>query len=124
LILGANSAMAIGQTSYDQAWRDLRHRIRLFYIVWLGGFAAVAAVMILVDATIAQYLRSHQAIGFVIFVPLGFAWFFGFVAAGFYRNAFRCPGCGKRFFVWKFFPIPSARRCLHCRLPRWAKAER
>src|SRR5271156_3026729 len=118
-----STAMTVPQTSYDQAWHDLRHRIRLFYIIWLGGFAALAAVMILVDVTFGEYLRSHQAIGFAVFLPVGLAWLFGFMAAAGHRNAFRCPRCGKRFFVGKFFHNPYARRCLNCKLPRWAKVE-
>jgi hypothetical protein len=36
-------------------------------------------------------------------------------------NFFRCPRCGRCFFIR--FPLSNsfARRCMHCGLPRWAK---
>lgn len=33
---------------------------------------------------------------------------------------FRCPSCGETFFHDRFFN-PMAKRCVHCRFPKWAE---
>ena len=36
--------------TYVQAWQDYRRRIRSFFMAWLGGFVAAAALAVVVNA--------------------------------------------------------------------------
>ena len=101
--------------NYDESWRDLRARIRLFYGVWLGGMPVIMLVVI----PLSRVFRNGAlwAGG-----GLGILWVAGFSAAGIYRQLFNCPRCGKRFFWGPWWHNPYARKCLNCGLKRWGTA--
>jgi hypothetical protein len=92
-------------------WRDYRARARFFWLAWLGGFLAT----ILVGALFGAIFRSGDA-----FAVAGVAWIAAFLVAAFRLYGFRCPRCGQLFFCTAWYTNPFARRCLHCRLPKWA----
>jgi len=77
--------------NYDEDWRDLRSRIRLFWFVWLSGVPLIALVAAALDR-ISPKIANQTGVGLVI------AWMIAFVAAGIYRQAFKCPRCGKWYF--------------------------
>jgi uncharacterized membrane protein len=104
-----------GEMSYDENWRDLRTRIRLFWFVWLSGVPLLAII-------IAALERIFPKTADLAGVGLAIAWMVAFFVAGIYRQAFKCPRCGKRYFSRWLYHNPYARKCLHCGLRRWSPA--
>jgi hypothetical protein len=103
------------EMNYDENWRDLRSRIRLFWFVWLSGVPLIALVAAALDRILPK-IANQTGVGLVI------AWMVAFVAAGIYRQAFKCPRCGKWYFWTGLYHNPFARKCLHCGLRRWNPA--
>ena len=101
--------------NYDESWRNLRTRIRLFWIIWAGGIPVIMLVVIPL---------SHVFRNATLWVGggLGVLWLGGFAVAGIYRSLFRCPRCGRRFFLGSRWLNPYARKCLNCGLKRWSSA--
>jgi len=99
--------------NYDANWRDLRTRIRLFWFAWLSGpsMLLIVTVLHLIFPKLANWNRT--GVGLIVM------WMVTFVAAGIYRQAFRCPRCGKWYFSTWLYHNPYARKCLHCGLRRW-----
>src|SRR3954469_12418911 len=97
---------------YVDAWRRQRVWERLSWIVLVGGFVALAVVTqisVSITRRPAEWLR-----------PFGFLWFIGSAAVSIRRSLFRCPRCGERFYVGRFWANAFTRRCMNCRLPKWA----
>jgi hypothetical protein len=96
--------------SYAQAWQDYRRRIRNFFIAWQGGFVAVAALAVVVNALGAPEWT---------FMALAAAWMAAFLWTAVRLQQFPCPRCGEPFFRKPFSYWPFSRECRHCSLPKW-----
>lgn len=86
------------------AWDDYSNRRRWFFGVWLGGFLLLGLLM--------------QLVGGAVF-PLAILWVLAFLVAAWRLSAFRCPRCGRFFFLTWLYGNLLAQRCLHCGLPKW-----
>jgi hypothetical protein len=120
---------------YETQWRDLRFRLRLFWIATLTCVPGVLAIALLLQAYSEDQL-----------IPwLAAAWVVGVMIAGAYLGQYRCPRCGNTFIRssppwqplmalrvypsctegwqrlnrWSFFEL-LARRCLYCGLVKGA----
>ena len=100
---------------YAAAWRVYRRRRNAFLLCWLGVPLLVVAVEVglgpIVSAPVVQELS----------LVLLFLWMTGCVLGGLLWSFFPCPRCGKPFHMSFLWSNALARRCLHCRLPKWAK---
>ena len=74
-------------------------------------------------------VQSHFTNGYVlpfremVFAILGPTWMVGFLIVAIRLSLFRCPRCRHPFFrVW-WFNNPLARKCMHCRLPKWSDTD-
>ena len=109
--------MAIGvirsDTDYARSWRDLRRREAAIWIVVVSYLPAVALAILFV-----HLFRYDVPERFAAWVAGG--WIATYLAASFYRGAFRCPRCDHLFFHRTEDQGVPARACAHCRLPRWA----
>ena len=97
---------------YVAAWRRYRWRARTFWLIALGGFAAI---FIATQAYVATTGRPANWLR-----PFGFAWIIGLTIAAVRRNIFRCPRCGRFFYIRRLFANHFAQRCLNCGLTKWA----
>jgi predicted RNA-binding Zn-ribbon protein involved in translation (DUF1610 family) len=99
---------------YTAAWDDYRRRAGWFYLLWLGGVVVIA-----VGTAISRRLLGDDK---VVAWILGLAWMIGFVITGYRKTKFPCPRCGNPFFMRLFWTNAFARKCVHCRLPKWERA--
>src|ERR1700747_3573322 len=96
---------------FSAAWRDYRRRRLWFLVVWLGGFAVVVTLFYSFGAVIHSELPFYVIVG---------SWGLGFLVSSLRLSYFRCPRCRKWFFLRPFLSHNLfARRCVHCRLPKW-----
>jgi hypothetical protein len=63
--------------------------------------------------------RLHLEIPRPLLQAAAFTWLAVFAVTGFRHQYFRCPRCGKPFFLGAWSNV-FASRCLHCKLPKWA----
>lgn len=96
--------------SHIKSWRDYRGRVRLFFVVWFGGF--------LIASSLAYALSLTSASSW-LGLAIGLAWVIGFVIAAARLQLFRCPRCHNQFFKAFWYYWPFARYCVHCGLPKW-----
>lgn len=94
--------------SYNH-WSEYRRRNRIALSFLFGGFLFLGPVLMLLRGIVPEFLGSM----------LMLVWFFGSVATGYWAAGFRCPRCGEYFFQGNFYRNSFARRCVHCRLPKW-----
>jgi hypothetical protein len=95
--------------SYNQ-WSEYRHRRNL---------AAACVLSAPLFVGLAIWLeRGFPAIEALPHVPL-FVWFIGSAITSWRITEFRCPRCGKKFFLGDYYHNGFTRKCLHCRLPKW-----
>jgi hypothetical protein len=91
-------------------WKEYRNRERLALAISILG-VPVAALLAL---PLSLHLNSDTPFA-VTLILAGVAW-----ASSLLRvELFRCPRCGKHFYVKWYYHNIFARRCLHCRLPLW-----
>jgi hypothetical protein len=87
------------------------------YSASLGGFVLITVLMHIVQWAAPQFLRFLR----FVFLALGFLWITASFITGFRAQRFRCPQCGKPFFVGRWAVNNWARRCVHCGLPKWSE---
>jgi hypothetical protein len=100
---------------YEVEWQDLRRRIRLFWIVWLGYLPGVLLIAFVLHKMSPGL--SDRAVPWI-----AGAWMIAFVSGSFYRTAFRCPRC-REWYFWGWIQNPFRRKCGHCGLRRWRDDE-
>ena len=100
--------------NYDERWRDLRTRIRLFRSVWFSG---LIVLIVIIFSRLSLKLTDRGIFGVAI------VWGITSVAAEIYQGTFKCPRCSKRYFwrSWYFLNL-NTRKCLNCGLERWSIA--
>src|SRR5215471_21199489 len=100
--------------SYTSKWEEYRKRSRLFWVVFLMYVPGVA----LISVPLCKAFNSSTP---------------GFIVAGIWmavglilhlRTMFwRCPRCDKYFFCNWWYGNRFARKCVHCKLPKWATTD-
>ena len=114
-----NPQMTDTNTDYTSAWDNYRRRRRWLFGVWLGGFVALAGLAkLLHTGPIQNYEVSINQLFLGVAISV---WFIASTIAGVRLLLFRCPRCGRHFFVMWWRGDMFARRCLHCKLRKWAK---
>ena len=95
-------------------WRVYRRRRNLLLFAF---FASMPVVFVIAVVTVRLFHTTIPA-----FVA-GFSWMAFYAVAGIRFQTFRCPRCGKLFFI-RLWPPPSpfVQRCAHCGLPKYAPA--
>lgn len=92
----------------DDAWRDLRRRFRLLWILLLASLPGTFIFALLQDR-----VPRDAALA-----AIGLLWAAAIARAGWRIARFACPRCGLAFFEnWVFLKILRD-RCAHCELPR------
>jgi hypothetical protein len=101
------------RSNYAEAWNEYRKRRLIFAAVLLSYVPGVwlAAVPISLLTGIKSDYFAYPAMG---------AWMLAFLVTWLRLATFRCPRCGNHFFTSWWRGNPIARKCLHCRLPKWA----
>jgi len=93
----------------DEAWRDLRRRFRLLWILFLASLPGTFVVALLLGDRVPRYAAL---------AAIGLLWAVAIARAGWQIARFACPGCGLAFFEnWVFLKILRD-RCAHCELQR------
>ncbi len=99
--------------SFETAWRDLKRRST---ILWLLLFGCIPGVLLL------AYLLNDLLLQDAPILAVALVWMAAIAWAGSRMASFACPRCSGAYFEnWYFFK-PLRRSCAHCSLPRWAKA--
>ena len=93
----------------NQAWRDLRRRFRLLWILLLASLPGTFVPALLLGESIAP--KAALAV-------IGMLWAAAIARTGWHIACFACPRCGLAFFEnWVFLKLLRD-RCAHCELPR------
>jgi hypothetical protein len=95
--------------SYISAWNNYRHRVKLFFSAWLGGFLVSSLVGIAL---------SFLGVPEWAFVIIAAIWGLLFLGAAFHLQFFQCPRCNEPFFKAYWYYNPFATKCVHCALPK------
>jgi len=98
------------QPDFSSAWQDYKKRQLWFYVIWLGGMAVVFMLAYPLTTLL------HSGVPFYI---LGGGWMLAFIVASLRLTLFKCPRCHEWFFTTLMSHNPFARRCVHCKLPKW-----
>jgi hypothetical protein len=98
-------------SDFQQNWKRYKFWRKLALLA-LAGFLPV----ILMARVIARIFNLP-----VLFIIISFAWFLLIATAGGVVSYWRCPRCGKQFRITSWYRMGvSARRCVHCGLPRYS----
>jgi hypothetical protein len=98
--------------SLEAAWRDLKHRSTILWLLLFGCIPGMSLV---------AYLLNDLLLQEAPFLVVALAWMAAIAWAGSRMASFACPRCSRAFFEnWYFFK-PLRQNCAHCSLTRWAK---
>src|SRR5438105_1203841 len=100
--------------SYSAQWVDCRQRDILFWTVCLTFIPAGAVI----GGTLARPFHSDFVIEIV-----AITWMVAFAATHLYRTSWKCPRCHKPFFRRFWHQNIFAEKCVHCRLPKYARLD-
>ena len=92
-------------------WQEYRKRRNLALLAFLGYTPVV-----FVFAVVTIRLFHSETPAYVA----AFSWMALYAVAGIRFQMFRCPSCGRRFFVKWWYHNIFAGRCVHCGLPKYA----
>jgi hypothetical protein len=88
---------------YQRAWKGYR---------WRLAFFATVPALVLVSAPFLAEVTGKAIYSVLLLGSL--------LLGAMLHNGWRCPRCtGRFFFDWPLV-LPTARRCVHCGLPKWA----
>jgi len=96
---------------FEPQWIEYRRRRKLFAFVFIGYMPVVSAA-----AFIEGRIFHTQIFAFT----LAFGWMAFFLMSGIRLNTWPCPRCGEWFFATWWYNNPFARRCVHCKLPKYS----
>lgn len=111
-MIESDSQVATTGGDYTCAWNDYRRRRRWYFGTWLGSFAVIEILWHLSDKVSLRGL----AIG-----VLGPICMLTFIIFCIWHGLFKCPRCGRCFFLTWLYHNHFARHCVHCGLSKWAK---
>jgi hypothetical protein len=95
------------EDDYERQWDNWRLIQFGFWGLFLGWIPAIAIAHYLLGEFFAKVVMGIWVVAWIMILWLKFDW--------------RCPRCGKRFHSnWWLHNIP-VRKCLHCKLPKYAK---
>lgn len=102
-------------TGQRSTWTDFRIRLATFVVATVG----IAAIFLFhrIVASRAQGLGRSLRIGELF-------WVAGFIVSAVRLRSFRCPGCGRYFFISGFRTNFFTRSCMNCGLPKWQDSSR
>src|SRR5579871_6368631 len=93
-------------------WHEYRKRRNLVLFAFLGFTPVVFVIALVTTRLFHTSIRAFVA---------AFSWMAIYAVAGTRFQTFRYPRCQKWFFIrWWPPPRPSAQRCVHCGLPKYA----
>jgi hypothetical protein len=92
------------------SWQNYRHRRRWHFAIWLGYIPGV----FLIGFPLKRLFGSD-----IPFYVVAGGWMLAFLVSGVYLSLFPCPNCHQPFFFTGWVHNPFARRCMHCRFPKW-----
>lgn len=110
----------MSEADYAAAWRELRLRRRLLWVLFLGYIPGVAALCFLVGGPVTSLGGSKQ--GEVVCAVIALLWILAFAVAAIRLTLFRCPRCRQLFHSTWWRHNPFARNCLHCDLAQGTTA--
>lgn len=99
-------------TSLPDSWKDYRHRARAFWASALGLFPAFLLV---------SWLLNFITQADVLYLLVGLGLFALLFWTNFRVMNFPCPRCGQPFFHGAGYFNGFARKCVNCKLPKWAE---
>src|SRR5882762_10371930 len=97
------------QVDYGAAWENYRTRRRVFFLVWIGGFALAALLNWLL---LVLHMASKEA-----FLVITAAWLISFMIAANGWSQFPCPRCGQQFSRRARGDAVAKNVCQNCGLP-------
>ena len=98
---------------HDPIWAELRKRERICWVLLLAYVPVVA----IIGFSLGRLVDSS-----VPFLLVAGAWACALLVAGNGVLSWPCPRCGQPFFSTRWYYNTFARRCVHCKLPKWALA--
>ena len=110
-------------SAYVEQWQDYRRRKTLLLFAVVGLVPAGVAFILVTLLLFAD--KPHTDTPAEIF---GFCWMAFYASASMRFWNFRCPRCGKNFFIRRRFAFFSdfrmfAQKCVNCDLPKYSGAE-
>lgn len=97
-------------SNYEEQWQEYRKRRNLL----LFSFLAYVPVIGSIGFLMVKFLHTEVPV-----YILAFSWMAFYAISGFRFQLFRCPRCGKRFFLKWWNRNPFVRKCVHCGLPKF-----
>jgi len=97
--------------AYLAAWRDYARRRR-----------ALVASMVWLPAIVILAPRFGVHLPEPLLVAAGVGWLALFAITNYRHSSFRCPRCGRSFFIG-LVSNAFASRCVNCKLPKWAQRD-
>lgn len=100
------------QSAFKSNWEDYKKRRLIFRVIFLSYIPAELLIGVPLS-------RAHHSIPFVLFI----IWGAGFVFSRTYMSVWKCPRCKRKFFMKGLYYNGFARKCLHCKLPKWTLSD-
>jgi hypothetical protein len=98
--------------TYESQWNEYRKRSRLFRIIFISYVPGV----MLIGIPLGRLFNSEVPV-----ISTALIWMSAFAVAGWRMSHWKCPRCGKNYFCKWYLQNQFARKCVHCRLEKWAK---
>jgi hypothetical protein len=112
LIASARKGVADGKWGdYTAQWAEYRRRRNIFLLMFLTYTPGVW----LLGSILLRVFGKESG-----FFVVAICWMAAFVVTGSRMVYWECPRCGKWFHAKWWSSSPFARRCVHCRLSKWA----
>ncbi|MDD5492036.1 MAG: hypothetical protein PHV60_05075 [bacterium] len=100
--------------SYEHQWQEYKKRRNLFWIIWLTYLPGV----LIIGYPLGKFFRSETP-----FIILAVVWMVFFIIAGTRFSYWKCPRCGNSYFAKWWYANQFVRKCVHCKLPKWANED-
>ena len=96
----------------SSSWQDYRRRRLLSWVILLTYVPGV----LVIGYPLMRIFSSNAP-----FYIVAGIWMVAFIASGLYMELFPCPKCHRAFFRDSWSHDSCARRCVHCKFPKWGK---